>query len=156
MTSPSASRSLVLGLLTALAACGGKNSSSTGPVGNDGSGGDEKAAATPFDLDAVQATLAAMPVPDACGGPEAAANLGEHLDNNRELLGESDTEVTFDCRPADGEPWDCDWSVLTKASGVVDPDDPGAGEGGSGYQILFKVDDSGTIAPDSVACNAPG
>ncbi len=150
MTRTSAAhRFFTLGLVTALVACGGKSSSSTGPSGADDH-------PTPFDQGRVQSTLAAMAVPEMCGGPEAAATLEALLEDNRRMLGEDDTEVTFTCRPAEGAPWDCDWSVLTKPSGVVDPEDPCAGEGRSGYQIMFKVEDDGTIVPDSVNCYAPG
>ncbi len=158
MTRSPANRFFTLGLLTALAGCGGKSTASTSPSAPSaaGGGGDDKVAATPFDQARVKATLAAMPVPDACGGPDVAATLGALLENNRKQLGKSDTEVTFTCRPADGEPWNCDWSVLTKSTGAVDPDDPCAGQGGSGYQIMFKVAADGTIVPDSVNCIAPG
>ncbi len=152
----------MLGLaLSTVAACGGKSSSSTAPTGGGGGGGGGGGAAaagtTPFAQDHVQETLAAMPVPESCGGPGAAATLGALLADQRRALGdESETEVAFTCRPNDGEPWSCMWSVMTKPSSVVDPDDPCAEAGSSGYQIMFGVDDAGAIVADSVNCLAPG
>lgn len=149
-------RVVLFALAGALAACGGKSSSSSTPTPTPTPGGDEPPAAG-IDHDRVKATLAETSVPEACSGTDATT-LGELLSLQQQLLGgEADTDVSFDCQPGseDGR-WACTWSVFNKPSGAVDPEDPCAGEGTSGYQIMVEVDADGAIVPDTIFCNAPG
>jgi hypothetical protein len=128
------------GLVAALAACGGKTDTNTTPSGGGPTDGDDTAAS--LDQDRVQAELAELAVPDACGGPDAAANLGALLDDQQALIGD-DAERAFECREGGAAGgWACTWSALTS--------------GGSGYQIMVDVTDDGELVADSVACLAPG
>lgn len=117
------------------------------------------ASSTPFDAESVRATLATMTVPDPCvNGDSSPATLGDLLEQNRNLLGEADTEVTFTCSApdADGTTWSCMWAASTKPV-VRNPDDPNEGEGdGSAFQIMLRVTADGTIVPDSIGCIAAG
>ncbi len=158
MTRTHAARSVTVSLaiaLAMLAACGGKSSSPTTPPTGGGAGAD----GARFEASAVRDALAAMPVPDTCGGADAGASLGALFEQQRAALGtEAEIDVDIKCRaetPGPGQ-WECTWSAFTKPSGVVDPDDPCAGQGGSGWQIITQVDAAGAIVPGTVVCNAPG
>ncbi len=150
---PASSRRVVLiSALLAIAACGGKSTPTATPGPTTGSGVDEGA---------VRRELTGMAVPEACGGPDAAATIGAMMDEQQALLGGPDeTDETFVCRSSadDAAPWECTWSVFSRPSGEADPDDPCAGEGGggSGYQLIVQLDKAGAIVPATMGCNAPG
>lgn len=143
-----------LSLLLAAAACGGGSKSATTTPANQATDG------APADHAALQAEVAGLPVTAACDNGEAAT-LGALFAAQRELLGSDDSvDESFDCQPpVDGEA-ECTWSVFTRPTGGGDPcgeDDPCGGEGGgSGYQIIVKVDAAGHVIADSATCVAPG
>jgi len=150
---------LALVSMATVAACGGK-SPAAGPTGGGGGAAAGDDAATPFDDNAVKAALASTPGDGTCG-VEAPTTLGAHFAAQREGLitggdGGNAVDETFACRPQDDGRWECQWSVFTRPSGAVDPDDPCGGDGGSGFTIAAMVGADGAIATDTIYCNAPG
>jgi hypothetical protein len=86
--------------------------------------------------------------------------MGAHFAAQRDALigggdGSNAVDESFACRAQDDSTWECTWSVFGKP-GAPDPCDPCAGEGSSGYQIIFIVGNDGAIAPDQINCVAPG
>ena len=148
-------RALSLVSLSLLAAvgCGGSSSRSTTPANHDAPAGDDQAR--------LQTALAALATTDHCTNDPAGPTLGEQFAAQKAILADGGTAVdeSFECQPpVDGER-ECTWSVFTHATGSADPcgsDDPCEGEGGSGYQIIIRVDAGGNLLPDSVVCVAPG
>ncbi len=141
--------SLVLVLMTAAVACGGKAAPAKVKAPDVG--------ATPFDQAAVQAAMAATPrsAAPACGDPDdISQTLGDLFKQQGEGLQPAD--VSFECRPdlADTATWECTWSEFSKPSPPAD-DDPCSG-GSAGYQIIVKVNADGTLVNDSFVCVAPG
>jgi hypothetical protein len=152
--SDSRRNALVLVLALSLAACGGKQAG-TSPSGGSSEGDD---AATPFNDARVKAAIGNTPGDPACG-IDASTTMGAHLEAQRAMLTGGDASViiteSFTCRAQADDTWECQWGVFTAAT-APSPDDPCAGEGGSGYIIMAIVANNGTIQPGSINCNAPG
>ena len=145
----STSTILATARLALAAACGGKSSAATTPGNAGGTDG--------FDEAKVKAALAALAVPSACDNGSGAPTLGAHLEMQRESLGgASATDESFACQPPLDGQRECTWSVFGKPPAEPAADDPCGGECCSGYQIIVKVDDAGTVDPNNVFCNAPG
>jgi predicted small lipoprotein YifL len=149
---------LLLAIAT-LGACGGSNPAPAAPAADPPSAGDG-ASTTPFDAEGVRATVASMGVPHQCAtGDGTPATLGELLEQNRSLLGEAGTEVTFTCSPPSEEQatWSCMWAATNAPVGPRNPDDPNEGEGeGSAFQIMMQVNADGSLVPGSIGCIAAG